>query len=102
MSDDIELLRRYAEEGAEEAFRELVARHVDLVYAAARRTLGDLHLAQDVAQTVFSDLARKAPEIPRERCWRGGCISRRGMRRRRWCAARNADGDGKPWPWRMK
>jgi RNA polymerase sigma factor (sigma-70 family) len=65
MSDDIELLRRYAEEGAEEAFRELVARHIDLVYAAARRTLGDLHLAQDVAQTVFSDLARKAPEIPR-------------------------------------
>ena len=31
MSDDIELLRRYAEDGAEEAFRELVARHIDLV-----------------------------------------------------------------------
>jgi len=65
MSDDIQLLRRYAEEGAEEAFRELVRRHIDLVYAAARRTLGDAHLAEDVAQTVFSDLARKATELPR-------------------------------------
>jgi RNA polymerase sigma factor (sigma-70 family) len=65
MSDDIEMLRRYAEEGSEEAFRELVRRHIDLVYAAARRTLGDVHLAQDVAQTVFSDLARKAPVLPR-------------------------------------
>jgi hypothetical protein len=37
MSDDIELLRRYAEEGSEEAFRELVSRHIDLVYSAARR-----------------------------------------------------------------
>jgi hypothetical protein len=34
MSDEIELLRRYAEEGSEEAFRELVRRHIDLVYAA--------------------------------------------------------------------
>ena len=37
MSDDIELLRRYAEEGSEEAFRDLVSRHIDLVYSAARR-----------------------------------------------------------------
>jgi hypothetical protein len=37
MNDDIELLRRYAEEGSEEAFRDLVSRHIDLVYSAARR-----------------------------------------------------------------
>lgn len=65
MSDDIELLRRYAEEGSEEAFRELVSRHIDLVYSAARRTLSDGHLAEDVAQTVFGDLARKAAGLPR-------------------------------------
>ncbi len=65
MSDDIELLRRYAEEGSEEAFRDLVSRHIDLVYSAARRTLSDGHLAEDVAQTVFGDLARKASGLPR-------------------------------------
>ena len=65
MSDDIELLRRYAEEGSEEAFRDLVSRHIDLVYSAARRTLSDAHLAEDVAQTVFGDLARKASGLPR-------------------------------------
>lgn len=65
MSDDIEMLRRYAEEGSEEAFRDLVSRHIDLVYSAARRTLSDAHLAEDVAQTVFGDLARKASGLPR-------------------------------------
>lgn len=65
MRDDSQLLREYVETGAEDAFRELVHRHLDLVYAAARRTLADAHLAQDVAQTVFSDLARKAATLPR-------------------------------------
>jgi RNA polymerase sigma factor (sigma-70 family) len=63
---DHELLRRYAEHGAEEAFTELVQRHLNLVWAAARRVTGNADLARDVAQTVFTDLARKADTLPRE------------------------------------
>lgn len=66
MKSDGELLRSYAEAKAEEAFAELVRRHLDLVYSAALRQVhGDVHLAQDVAQTVFTDLARKAAVLAR-------------------------------------
>jgi len=64
--DDTKLLRSYAEEGSESAFSELVSRHIDLVYSAAmRQVAGDTHLAQDVTQMVFADLARKARTLPR-------------------------------------
>lgn len=66
MNDDAVLLRRYAEGGAEDAFAELVRRHVDLVFAAAlRRTGGDAHRAADVAQEVFATLARDARKLSR-------------------------------------
>lgn len=66
MNDDAELLRRYADSGSEEAFAELVRRHLGLVYhAALRQTGGDAHRAQDVAQEVFTSLARKARELSR-------------------------------------
>ena len=66
MDNDRQLLRRYAADGSEAAFGELVARYVNLVYSAAlRRTGGDAHLAQDVAQLVFTDLARKARSLPK-------------------------------------
>lgn len=62
-TSDHELLRRYTQQGAEDAFRELVSRHLDLVWGVARRVTGDADLAKDVAQTVFTDLARKARSL---------------------------------------
>jgi RNA polymerase sigma factor (sigma-70 family) len=65
-SNDIELLRRYVFERSEAAFAELVQQYVALVYSAAlRQTNGDVHLAEDVTQEVFTDLARKAARLTR-------------------------------------
>jgi RNA polymerase sigma factor (sigma-70 family) len=62
--DDTLLLRDYVEKGSEPAFTQLVAQHLDLVYSAAlRRVGGDPHRAQEVAQMVFTDLARKANQL---------------------------------------
>jgi RNA polymerase sigma factor (sigma-70 family) len=66
MSEDRQLLHRYAAEGSETAFADLVRRHVDLVYSAALRMLnGDAHRAQDVSQQVFSELASQAKSLSR-------------------------------------
>ncbi len=60
-------LRDYVETGSDPAFGKLVACYCDLVYSAALRRVGqDSQLAQDVAQQVFTDLARKAKGLPRE------------------------------------
>jgi DNA-directed RNA polymerase specialized sigma24 family protein len=72
MTDDEQLLHAYARERSEAAFEELVARHIDFVYSAALRVVkGDSHLAQDVAQTVFIDLAGKAGSLPHGDGWIG-------------------------------
>jgi len=64
MKSDAELLRDYVENQSDLAFTELVQRHVGLVYSAALRQVGgDGHLAKDAAQSVFCDLARKAPAL---------------------------------------
>ncbi len=64
MSHDAQLLDRYAKEGSEAAFAELVQRHIRLVYATALHQLGrDRHLAEDATQRVFADLARKASTL---------------------------------------
>jgi DNA-directed RNA polymerase specialized sigma24 family protein len=62
---DHHLLERYARQASEAAFSELVQRHINLVWSAAFRLTGDSELARDVAQTVFSDLARKAGYFPK-------------------------------------
>jgi RNA polymerase sigma factor (sigma-70 family) len=68
MTNAQQLLAEYVRNGSEAAFRELVTRYLDLVYSVAFRSVeGDAHRAQDVAQTVFMDLARLArtfsPEV---------------------------------------
>lgn len=72
MMDDATLLRRYASDGTEADFAELVRRHVNFVYSAALRQVnGDTHLAQDVTQLVFTDLARKAARVAGHRVLAG-------------------------------
>src|ERR1041385_5344236 len=63
---DQELLREYAATGAEVPFARLVNRHVNFVYSAALRQTGNHAMAQDVAQAVFTILARKAASLRRE------------------------------------
>lgn len=60
MTESQTLLADYAGNGSESAFRELVARYIDFVYSAAARLVdGAPHLADDVTQIVFADLARR-------------------------------------------
>lgn len=66
MNEDRQRLDEFCSTGSERAFRELVERHLPLVYGTAMRLLnGDSHLAEDVAQAVFANLARKARSLPR-------------------------------------
>ena len=63
---DGELLRRYVEDGSQDAFAAIVQRHFALVYSAALRQVNnDAATAQDVAQAVFCDLARKVQSLSR-------------------------------------
>jgi RNA polymerase sigma factor (sigma-70 family) len=71
------LLSAYARDGSEGAFRELVERYVNLVYATALRLSdGNNPFAEDVAQTVFIDLARKARDLS-DQVMLGGWLHRR-------------------------
>jgi RNA polymerase sigma factor (sigma-70 family) len=66
MNSDTELLRGYLNRGSQADFAVLVARRIDFVYACALRQVGgDTHLAEEVTQSVFLDLARKAGSLVR-------------------------------------
>ncbi|MBA4147764.1 MAG: sigma-70 family RNA polymerase sigma factor [Verrucomicrobia bacterium] len=60
---DLELLQTYSQTGSETAFAELVNRHLPLVFSAAMRQVRSADLAQDVAQSVFTDLAKSAARL---------------------------------------
>ncbi len=55
-----ELLRLFVQSASEEAFSELVRRHINLVYSVALRHTENAHDAQEITQAVFIILARKA------------------------------------------
>jgi hypothetical protein len=55
---DADLIREFVQDGSESAFAELVKRHVDLVFSAARRQLGDAHLAEEVTQSVLTSKSK--------------------------------------------
>jgi RNA polymerase sigma factor (sigma-70 family) len=60
-NDDAQLLRAFAAQQSQSAFRTLVERYQDMVWSTAKRRLGNDEAASDVAQNVFAALARKAP-----------------------------------------
>ena len=60
---DMELLRDYDRQGSEEAFAEVVRRHIALVYSVAFRHVGIAAHAEEITQAVFVILARKAASL---------------------------------------
>ncbi len=61
--DDHELLHKYVQSRSEDAFRELLNRHLPMVYSAAQRMVCDSHLAEEIAQNVFTTLSRKGASV---------------------------------------
>lgn len=88
---DWEALQKFVEARSDEAFRCLVERHFNMVWATAYRLTGNHARAADVAQEVFTDLAKRAPRIGpkvvlpgwlyRAACFAAKNSNRREMRR---------------------
>ena len=57
---DFEWLQQFSRAGSQTAFRDLVRRHIDLVFATALRKVGDASGAEEISQNVFGVLAKKA------------------------------------------
>ena len=80
---EAELLSAFAARRSEEAFSELIRRHMPMVFGVCQRVLEDTHAAKDAAQAVFLALARKAGSLGRERAL-GGWLHHVAL-----CTARN-------------
>jgi uncharacterized protein (TIGR03435 family) len=62
-TDDSALLRQYVENSSDEAFAEIVSQHINLVYSVALRQVGNPHQAEEITQSVFIILAKKAAQL---------------------------------------
>src|SRR5579859_659296 len=60
---DQELISQFTREHSEDAFAQLVNRHLNLVFSAALRQVRSPQLAEEVCQSVFAQLAQKAPQL---------------------------------------
>ena len=63
MIPDSQLLGDYVRAKSQDAFTQLVQRHLNLVYSAALRQVRSPQLAEEIAQSVFADLARAAKTL---------------------------------------
>jgi RNA polymerase sigma factor (sigma-70 family) len=63
MISDLDLLRQFTRTNSQDAFTEIVRRHVNLVYSAALRQVRSPQLAEEIAQSVFADLARNVGKL---------------------------------------
>jgi RNA polymerase sigma-70 factor (ECF subfamily) len=62
---DLSLLRRFALEGSNDAFSEIVRRYSGVVFAASFRILGDEARAKDVSQETFFRLVQRPQSVTR-------------------------------------
>jgi RNA polymerase sigma factor (sigma-70 family) len=60
---DLDLLEQFVRNHSQDAFTELVNRHVNLVYSAALRQVRSVQFAEEIAQSVFADLAHSAGKL---------------------------------------
>ncbi|HXJ58709.1 MAG TPA: sigma-70 family RNA polymerase sigma factor [Verrucomicrobiae bacterium] len=65
--DDSLLLRQFVEDHSEGAFAALVTRHINLVHSVALRCVGTPHQAEEIVQSVFILLAKKAAQLRHDR-----------------------------------
>jgi RNA polymerase sigma factor (sigma-70 family) len=67
MTNDADLLGQFIREpaarGGQDAFTALVERHLNLVYSAALRQVRSPQLAEEISQSVFTQLARHAASL---------------------------------------